>query len=1165
MTDIINNRYQIIEPIGSGGMGTVYRVVDRLTREPIALKRVPLDARNPQAALSDTIHLSRHTPTHDFRLALAQEYRTLASLRHPHIISVLDYGFDRHRQPFFTMELLENSQNIITVSQRMTIDQRLGLLVQMLQALVYLHRRGVTHRDLKPDNVLVRDGQVKLLDFGLAVTRGLFKRDDTVAGTLAYMAPEVLAGGDASAQSDLYAFGTLAYEMIAGQHPFSTDNVTQLMADIVATTADIGALDVDERLSDVFRRLLAKNPKERYDSPQTVLKIFHDVLGAVRETQSIRESFLQSADFVGRDAELDALDHHLTQALAGHGGTWLIGGESGVGKSRLVDELRARGMVRGGQVFIGQAVTDGGTPFHMWRHIMRQLVLQTELTEFEASLLKFLIPDISELVGFDVPDAPEIDPAAAQTRWLNLVEEMFRRQTRPVVLLLEDLQWAGQSLLVLERLIQVAPQISLMIVGTYRNDEMPDLPDQLPTAQVITLNRLKPAAIQSLSTSMLGETIGTDPEVVQLIERESEGNVFFIVEVVRALAEDAGQLDHIGRNALPTKIFANGIQTIVERRLQRVSDHERQLLLSAAVAGREIDLTLLACISPETDMPAWLAACSDASVISVQDDRWRFAHDKFREGLLAEITDDARRDVHAHIAECMEQVYPDDRRRASSLAYHWGQAGNLTKEAHYALIAGRQTYANALYVDAKAYFERVLTLAETVDVDLVEKASAVRRLGEIAYIMGDVQGSVTRFFEALAMLGEPFPQDDASVQAAIAAQQVDQIMTRTLPENRLSHEDGKKFLELSHIYRELSTALYWLQRPSALVYNALVNVNAAEKVEDSSALMMAYGNLSAVMGVGLKWHDAARYYEQRVYELAEKLDEPLAFARVVITLLSYTLGQGDWNKLAAQIESAKETFITAGDYRVLGDLLTHAANKGMYDGNFKLGLAYATELQTVAERSGHSQHMRWAMFHRATYQLYFGEFDAALDYVKSEIAEHEQANRRIPRGLHLSLATIYLRTGDYDRARYHNAHVHAQMRRSNQRIYAATVTNFEHAEIAFALYERNPDDAELRAICETVLGLLKENTGYFAVARPKYDFWRGMFDVINGDRQSGLDRMWRGVISARELPLPYHEAVTAYHLARFVDEDTQRQTLIDRARDLFQQMELPYHIGLLDG
>ena len=105
------------------------------------------------------------------RLALTKEFRLLSSLRHPHIIKVLDYGFDDNLTPYYTMELLENPQTILEAGEGLNFGGKWRLIMQLLQALQYLHRRGVLHRDLKPDNVLVVEGQVKVLDFGLAGAR----------------------------------------------------------------------------------------------------------------------------------------------------------------------------------------------------------------------------------------------------------------------------------------------------------------------------------------------------------------------------------------------------------------------------------------------------------------------------------------------------------------------------------------------------------------------------------------------------------------------------------------------------------------------------------------------------------------------------------------------------------------------------------------------------------------------------------------------------------------------------------------------------------------------------------------------------------------------------------------------------------------------------------
>src|SRR5215207_4503164 len=157
---LVGNRYQLLNALGEGGMGIVYWALDRLTGEEVAFKRVTV--------MGDPIQFDSTGAGLDFRLALAQEFRTLASLRHPHIISVLDYGFDDAQQPYFTMELLREAQTLLQAARDVDLYSKITLLVQMLQALEYLHRHNIIHSDLKPENVLIEGDAVKILDFGLA-------------------------------------------------------------------------------------------------------------------------------------------------------------------------------------------------------------------------------------------------------------------------------------------------------------------------------------------------------------------------------------------------------------------------------------------------------------------------------------------------------------------------------------------------------------------------------------------------------------------------------------------------------------------------------------------------------------------------------------------------------------------------------------------------------------------------------------------------------------------------------------------------------------------------------------------------------------------------------------------------------------------------------------
>src|SRR5688500_17283419 len=161
---MVGRRYIVQDQLGRGGMGVVYNALDSFTGKQVALKKSGL-------ILNEGETLAPTKDSTEFRLLLVNEFKILAGLRHPNIISVLDYGFDEDKSPYFTIELLQNARSVRDAGLDRPLEYKLGLVVQILQALAYLHRHTILHRDLKPGNVLVVDDEVRVLDFGIAMLR----------------------------------------------------------------------------------------------------------------------------------------------------------------------------------------------------------------------------------------------------------------------------------------------------------------------------------------------------------------------------------------------------------------------------------------------------------------------------------------------------------------------------------------------------------------------------------------------------------------------------------------------------------------------------------------------------------------------------------------------------------------------------------------------------------------------------------------------------------------------------------------------------------------------------------------------------------------------------------------------------------------------------------
>src|ERR1700722_7983321 len=270
---LIGGRYELLNRLGAGGMGEVYRSRDRLTEEIVSLKRAlqmpaalaavtPFRGGPEDPTVSDVTTIAESSSfspdssekTRMARLALASEFRVLSSLRHPHIVSVLDYGFQTNGLPFFTMKLLPDAMHLNHAAHGKSLDAQLDLLFQMLQALSYLHRHGVVHRDLKPSNVLVTGRHVTVLDFGVA---GL--PEHTVAGTAGYMAPEVQLGERPTPAADFYAVGAIAYEILTGEPLYRLLREDSVPGD----NLDLSRLDGFGAMGELVKTLLSADPIQR--------------------------------------------------------------------------------------------------------------------------------------------------------------------------------------------------------------------------------------------------------------------------------------------------------------------------------------------------------------------------------------------------------------------------------------------------------------------------------------------------------------------------------------------------------------------------------------------------------------------------------------------------------------------------------------------------------------------------------------------------------------------------------------------------------------------------------------------------------------------------------------------------------------------------------------
>ena len=291
------SHYRVLERLGEGGMGVVYRALDQHLDRTVALKLLPVEA----------------VFSAERKQRFIREAKAASALNHPHIVTIYEVGQDVSggvERDYIAMEHVEGgSLDSLLKTKPLGTDEALGLALQLADALSAAHEAGIVHRDVKPANImLTKNGDVKLADFGLAkltelrqadensptVSAGLQTEDGAVIGTAAYMSPEQAEGKPVDCRSDIFSFGSILYEMLTGHRPFAGDsNVSTRMAILGQTPPPLRSLksDVPRELERVVLRCLAKQREARHATGAELLKDLQRVRTLVERAQARRAVF----------------------------------------------------------------------------------------------------------------------------------------------------------------------------------------------------------------------------------------------------------------------------------------------------------------------------------------------------------------------------------------------------------------------------------------------------------------------------------------------------------------------------------------------------------------------------------------------------------------------------------------------------------------------------------------------------------------------------------------------------------------------------------------------------------------------------------------------------------------------------------------------------------
>ncbi|MDQ3677132.1 MAG: AAA family ATPase, partial [Actinomycetota bacterium] len=448
---------------------------------------------------------------------------------------------------------------------------------------------------------------------------------------------------------------------------------------------------------------------------------------------------------VGRDRELAELRQGLERALAGHGGLYMVAGDPGVGKTALADAAGAEAVASGALVLWGRAWDGGGAPAYWpWLRILRRLATERDVTSTAAALgpeaaarLRRLIPDLTwgpePRAAHDDVQADPGESDAARFQLFDAVTSLLRGAAAggPLVIILDDLHGADHpSLLLLGFLAMQLRDSPILVIGTYREAEARLDPQLAATLSDIIRNgqRLPLRGLRERDVAAVVERVaGTRPadRVVRAIHEATEGNPFFIDEVVRLLSAE-GRLDDAAK--VVSVRIPDGVRETIRHRLDPLPDSTRILLLTAAVIGRNFRLDTLqrVCELEPAELDRALGEAVGTGVVVERTGAlggYSFSHGLIRETLYDDLGPQRRGQLHRAVGLALEEVYAADiEPHVAELAHHFfvaATAGELSKAIDYSVRAGERALELVAYEEASEHFERALQaygLQERADV-----------------------------------------------------------------------------------------------------------------------------------------------------------------------------------------------------------------------------------------------------------------------------------------------------------------------------------------------------------------------------------------------------------------------------------------------------------------
>lgn len=776
---LIKNRYKLVNTLSEGLVSTIWLASDKhgIKRKETNVIVKIIQKKNTNLDIDNIIYFKRIM-------------NILSNVNFKETAKVLDRG-EVGDKIFIVMEKIEGIPLSEYLTQYMTVNRKIDIFINIINAIDKIHNLGIAHNNLKPENILIRvdeDGkeEVSIIGFDLSFMLTEDMANRLLEQNINYISPEQLGGisSNIGQESDMYSLGVILYEMLTGKLPITGEDISEFMYNQISKKPDCPSLynkEIGTTLEQIILKLLEKDPSSRYACTKGLLHDLeqykkgarHFVLGTLDDNVDIG----YNVSMVGRESELAQIEKMFFEMEKNKGTCILIEGGQGIGKKRLLDEFK--NTIKGRKTIIidsSETIVKKNIRYSLISNIIFLVVkeIKKKSQDEQVRFVSLLRKKIREIGGFLINISPVLEDLLGKysVEYNVNSEERISKEYTVLDIFFENVMTLDKSLVMFVDKIDLVDKESLeylkyftgkmyehriMILATCKNEVK-----GFSNAKIITLNLLDYMEVNTMVSELLNYNSDRTEKITDIVYKKSGGNPKYTLQILKQLINQNIICKVHGEwlyneNKIKEKDIIDSFLDVQIKEILGMSDDELYVLTIFASIGKEIyaDVLIKVLKRNKESIMLMIDKFCDLKIIEFGESKYRFSNEKIREALIERVKGEDEKILHAKIAKSLEEEYGNDREYILNIYEHYKKADNKEKMEEYVKKVKEFNVYNLDSKLALECFEDILRIRNDTEYK--------KMVAKIHYMLGELDIAASIFEELYSATNNPKDRIDIIV------------------------------------------------------------------------------------------------------------------------------------------------------------------------------------------------------------------------------------------------------------------------------------------------------------------------------------------------------------------------------------------------------------------